>query len=326
MLDDIRFCAFGSTWRPSYDRFLLSDDRYKPTPVEIIRMAGQVDGLDGVELVYPQQLSFDTVDEVKSALNEAGLEIPAVPVSISSKREYRGGALTADDPAVRQQAIETVQQGMDIAAELNSDQIFLWLGRDGFDYPFQINYDLYWNRLVDALEEIAAHRPDIRIGLNYKLREPRKWLLLSTAAKTLLLIEEVGAPNLGAILDSGHALMAYENLGETVALLSRRGKLFHTHINDNTRLWDDDMVVGSVHFMETLEMLYWLYVVEYEGWISFNPHAQLEDPTRLFEESIRYIRGMISVMEACGPEAIEKSISTHQVTETLTLVWEQIFR
>jgi sugar phosphate isomerase/epimerase len=325
MLDNVRYCAFGPTWSPSYDRFLLSDDRYKPTPVEIIQMAAQVDGLQGVELVYPQQLSFENLDEIRSTLIEVGLKIPAVPVSISGRREYRGGALSADDPAVRQQAIDTVKQGMDIAAELNTDQIFLWLGRDGFDYPFQINYDLYWNRLVSSMAEIAAHRSDIRIGLNYKLREPRKWLLLSTAAKTLLLIDEVGAPNLGAILDSGHALMAYENLGETVAMLGRRGKLFHTHINDNTRLWDDDMVIGSLHFLETLEMLYWLHLIGYDGWISFNPHAQLEDPNRLFEESLRYTRGLISLIDVCGVEAIAEAISTRQITEILSLVWRQIF-
>jgi sugar phosphate isomerase/epimerase len=325
MLDNVRYCAFGPTWSPSYDRFLLSDDRYKPTPEEIIQMASRVDGLQGIELVYPQQLNFDNLDKIRKSLIEADLKIPAVPVSISGKREYRGGALSADAPTVRQKAIDTVKQGMDIAAELNTDQIFLWLGRDGFDYPFQIDYDLYWNRLVNAIREIAAHRLDIRIGLNYKLREPRKWLLLSTAAKTLLLIDEVGAPNLGVILDSGHSLMAYENLGETVALLGRRGKLFHTHINDNTRLWDDDMVIGSVHFLETLELLYWLHKVEYDGWISFNPHTQLEDPTRLLEESLRYIHGMISVMEACGTETIAEAISTHQITEILSLVGGQVF-
>ena len=30
-------------------------------------------------------------------------------------------------------------------------------------------------------------------------------------------------------------------------------KLFHVHMNDNYRLWDDDMMVRFVHFIEYLE-------------------------------------------------------------------------
>lgn len=60
---------------------------------------------------------------------------------------------------------------------------------------------------------------------------------------------------------------AYENPAETVALLKRYGdKLFHVHMNDNYRYWDDDMIVGSVHTIETLEFFYWLQRTGYDGW------------------------------------------------------------
>ena len=56
MLDKCRYCALSSTWKPSYDRYLLSDDRYKPSVFEMIDFAAKV-GLDGIELIHPQQVN-----------------------------------------------------------------------------------------------------------------------------------------------------------------------------------------------------------------------------------------------------------------------------
>ena len=58
---------------------------------------------------------------------------------------------------------------------------------------------------------------------------------------------------------------------ESAALLQYFGnKLFYMHFNDNWRLWDDDMTVGSVHTIETLELLYWLDRMNYTGWYALD--------------------------------------------------------
>jgi len=215
---------------------------------------------------------------------------------------------------------------MDLSAELGTERINLWLGRDGFDYPFQIDYDQAWGRIVEAVKEIAAHRRDIKIGIEYKIKEPRKWLLASTASKAVLLAIESEQPNVGVLLDTGHAFWAYENLAEVVSLLARSGRLVHVHFNDNTRLWDDDMIVGSLHFLEIMEMLYWLDRVGYKGWLSFDPHPTLEDPSRGIEVGLQYVNGMLDVMERIGPQAIEAAIASRQVTDIMALVGEQLFR
>ena len=44
------------------------------------------------------------------------------------------------------------------------------------------------------------------------------------------------------------------------------------HFNDNYRLWDDDMIVGSVHTIEYLELLYWLDRVGYDGYLSMDQY------------------------------------------------------
>ena len=320
MLESTRFSVLASTFSPHRDRFMPSPVGPAPTPVQLIETAAAIDGLSGVELIHPAHVTPDNLAEIRAALGANGLACASVATSISSRWEYQGGSLTADDPAVRRQAIETVKRGMDLAAELGSGRINLWLGRDGFDYAFQIDYDQAWNRIVEALGEACAHRPEIKIGIEYKSFEPRKRLLVSSAAKVIALRHDVGAENVGALLDTGHALYAQENLAEVVAFLARHDALVHVHFNDNYRLSDDDLIVGTVNFLETMEMLYWLDRVGYEGWLSFDPHTTLEDPVRAVAEGYRFVRGLIQTMERIGRAEIERAIATRQVTEMMGLV------
>jgi xylose isomerase len=325
MLENVRYSVLASTWSPNYDRFLTNDDRYKPTPEELIKLAGEVEGIAGIELIHPAHVRPENISLIRDALNESGLELASVAASISSAPQYWGGSLTSDDADVRRQAVHTVKTAMDLSTELGGERINLWLGRDGFDYPFQIDYNLAWNRIVEAVREAASYRPEIKIGIEYKIKEPRNWLLASTASKAVLLANETGKANVGVLLDTGHALWAYENLAEVVCLLSRTDKLVHVHFNDNTRLWDDDLVVGSIHFFEIMEMLYWLDKMDYKGWLSFDPHTKIEDPTRCVEVGIQYLNGMLDVMSQVGIEEIEEAINSRQVTEIMSLIGKKIF-
>jgi hypothetical protein len=48
-------------------------------------------------------------------------------------------------------------------------------------------------------------------------------------------------------------------VAEAAVMFSMAGrKLFHMHFNDNYRSWDDGMIVGSVHFVGYVELLFWL--------------------------------------------------------------------
>jgi len=325
MLERNRFGVLGINWLPHYDRYLTSDSRIAPSLAETFRSAAAIEGLEGIELVHPFQVRPNNVLEIKKMLGDAGLTPISIAASLSSKPQYRLGSLTADLPETRQQAIDTVKTAIDCAAELGIELVTVWMGRDGFDNPFQVDYEQSWGRLFEAFKEICFHRPEMRIGIEYKIKEPRRWLFASTASRILLLAHELQAPNLGALLDIGHALMAYENLGEVVYLLARENRLFNVHLNDNTRIWDDDMPMGSLHLLEHLELLYWLDRVGYDGWLSFDVHAILEDPTRLVEESLHFTRGMIQVMNEIGRPAIEAAIQTRQVSEIMALVGKTIF-
>ena len=215
---------------------------------------------------------------------------------------------------------------LDAAVELGCGLVNIWNGQDGYDYHFQADYWQERDWLVEGLRECAAYRPEVRVSLEYKPKEPRNRSYLGTAAGTLLVAQEIGLPNVGVTIDVGHALVAYESVAESIALLSRAGgRLFHMHLNDNYRLWDDDMIVGSVHAIEYLEMLYWLDRVGYDGFLSLDQYPYRENPEEAIAESIRWLRAFRAVVDRAGAERIGEVIRGGDAVQALRMVREALF-
>ena len=94
-------------------------------------------------------------------------------------------------------------------------------------------------------------------------------------------------------------------MAETIALCKLfDGKLFHLHLNDNCRVWDDDMMVGSVHLQEYLELLYWVKKVGYTGWYSLDVFPYREDGIKSADESIEWLKTMIKAVGRIGATSL----------------------
>jgi sugar phosphate isomerase/epimerase len=149
----------------------------------------------------------------------------------------------------------------------------------------------------ENLYAVCRRYPDIQFSLEYKMKEPRTHSFLARCADTLLLAKEINLPNVGVTIDVGHSLLAYENVAEAVVMLKMYGdKLFHLHFNDNYRSWDDDMIVGSVHFVEYLELLFWLKETGYSGWYSMDLYPYREHAKEALRESIEFIKGIDRIL------------------------------
>ena len=68
-------------------------------------------------------------------------------------------------------------------------------------------------------------------------------------------------------------------------------------VNDNWREWDDDMAVGSVHLIETLEFLHALRQIDWQGPILLDQFPFREDPVQAARSSINTIRALNSVLD-----------------------------
>ena len=306
-----RFSANINTFNAGADRYVLSGygERY-PTD-ELIKMATQVDGLSGVELVGMWHVNDNNLEQIRRQVADAGLVVTCVTPDIWASSKWGRGSFASNDANIRAAAIQEVKKSMEWAKQLNCEVIDVWFGQDGYDYPFQGNFLAAWDSLIDGVRECAEHVPEVKIVLEYKPKEPRTHCYIATVGKTLLLIDKVNHPNVGAMIDVGHALMAYENTAESAALLQYFGKkLFYMHFNDNWRLWDDDMTVGSVHTIEMLELLYWLDRMSYTGWYALDIFPYRENGLRAASESIRWIEGLHGLLDKIGRDRIARVVAS----------------
>jgi xylose isomerase len=307
------------TWGKLGDRFVLDGYRAGWSPSKAIEMAAKVPGLSGVEFTYPNDLNEKNWKEAKAALETTGLKYASCYNNISSDPKWQRGAMTAGKE-LRNQAVAHTKTCMDLAAEMGGDKITFSLLQDGWDYPFQSDYSAGRRAIVEALRECADHRKDVKIGVEYKMREPRVFCYVCNTPMTTLLLKEVNRPNLGVVIDVGHTLMARETMADAIALLAENNLLLHTHLNDNWRTWDDDMIVGSIHFLETMELMYWLRRVGYGGWYGLDIFPYREDPSKATIESIRFMESYNAVIDRVGFERLGELIARGDAAETLSVI------
>ena len=280
------------------DRFC---DGYKrnPTSAEMLRQAAGIAHVKGIELVGTWDISQDNVSEMKLALADLGLACVSIIPDLFGDPDYRMGSYSNSDERIRRKACDYSRQMCDIAGELGCEIINLWPGQDGYDYLLCTDYERQREWMYDAIRGLAADYPDLRFSLEYKPKEPRTHSLLARMADTLLMTQEVGLPNVGVTIDTGHAFIGGEVVGESIALARRAGnRLFHMHFNDNHGSWDDDMIVGSVHSVCFLETLYWLDRCGYEGWLSMDQYPYRENAAGAIGESILWLARFDEVLTA----------------------------
>ncbi len=149
----------------------------------------------------------------------------------------------------------------------------------------------------------------MQFGIECKFKEPRTHMFFSNVATTLLAIQAMGVDNVGIVFDSGHSFLAKETPAEAVQLAARHGCLTSVEVNDNWREWDDDLTVGSVHLMETLEFLLALRKIGWEQVILLDRFPFREDPVAAARESIRTIRQLDALLDRLDIKALEAAQS-----------------
>jgi sugar phosphate isomerase/epimerase len=280
------------------DRFLPTGYKQATDKREMIRQAAQIPGIEGLELVGTWDVTEANWKEVQGWLAEAGLACVSIIPDLFSQSRWGNGSFSAKDARIRGEALEETRRVARIARELGCPLINLWLGQDGYDYPLTADYARQRGDLMEGIRTVAAEFPDLRFALEYKMKEPRTHSFQARAADTLLMAVETGLPNVGVCIDVGHALLASENVAESAVLLQHHGnRLFHMHFNDNYRSWDDDMIVGSLHVTEYVELLFWLREIGYGGWYSMDQYPYREDGAGAVGESVAFLRNVEELLD-----------------------------
>jgi len=311
---------------PCTDRFVVKGYRDPMTLEAQVRAAAEVNGLAGIGLDYPYQFNERDVPKVKGLVSKYGFRFCTLELGLYPDRKWKMGTFCAPDPGIRREAIAMCKRGLKVAAEMGADDVLLWPGQDGFDYPFQADYDRSWKLLIEGIAEVASHRPDVKIAIEYKPKEPRAHIFVRNAGTLLYLIHSVGLPNVGGTVDYGHSLVAGENPAEAAVLLAREGKLFQVHVNDNYRDWDHDLMVGAVSFWETLEFFYWLVRSGYGGWYITDVYPYREDGFGALQHCVRNTERFLDMAQKLSlrGDLSEKLIKADAVASH-EMLWNLLF-
>ncbi len=249
--------AFG----PMVTRFVPGG--YQPEHAEEAtgqRVRRAVEGLgdliDDYEFHYPQELSPANLDDVRAALDGHGIYCIASGLHLDPR--FGKGGLSALDDDVRGEALRLTLAAADFAGELGANFI-VWPGIEGYNYPFQTPYAESWSRFLDGVGQAAqrCREHGVLLFLEHKNSEPAMKILMRNVGMTLHVIHTLraqGVDNVKVNMDWQHLLMNGENLAEYAALLAAEGLLGHQHANSGWGTFDDDNMVGTTAFMETLEL------------------------------------------------------------------------
>ncbi|MFC5405277.1 sugar phosphate isomerase/epimerase family protein [Cohnella soli] len=312
-----RYSVILSNVGSSADRFLTTGYSAPFTIPELFARVKAIPQVTGVELVGSWHITERNVSEIKQQLEEHELQLVSIIPDHFGQIKWKTGSFAAKDPAIRRDAVAHAKAMIDAAVELGGNLISLWPGQDGYDYLFQADYMQERDWFAEGVKEVCAYRPDFQVSLEYKIKEPRTHSYLSSVATSLLIAQEVGTDNVGVTIDFGHSLNAYETPAESVALLRKYGnKLFHVHMNDNYRHWDDDMIVGSIHTIETLEFFYWLKRTDYRGWLSIDQYPYREDSLEAVREGVNAMEAFTSLIDRIPAGELEGLLQRGDATES----------
>ncbi len=322
---DRRYAVILGNLGNTKDRFCGS---YKESPAtaDMLQQAAHIPHVSGIELVGTWDISPANLMEMKLALADLNLTCVSVIPDLFGDSRYWKGAYTSTQPEVRRHAIDYTKQMCDIARELSCEIVNLWPGQDGYDYNLTADYAAQRDWMCEAVTELATTYPDLRFALEYKPKEPRTHSTLARMADSLLLAQETGCSNVGVCIDTGHAFVAGETVGESIVLARRAGnRLFHMHFNDNHGTWDDDMIVGTVHTVRYLEILYWLDRSGYSGWFSMDQYPYREDAAGAIGESILWLRRFDEILETHRDE-IDVLVAADDAVRTSRFLREVLLR
>ncbi len=270
----------------------------KPTMLQMVERAASAAGLTDVDLNYPDHVAEEPAGLARR-IEDLGLSINGLAMRYYTNPSFKRGAFTNPEQSVRREAIELTKRGIDAARAMGANLLTVWLGQDGFDYNFQLDYAQAWEWEIEGIREVAAHDPDCLISIEYKPDEPRAQSLLRDAATTLLAITEAGLPNLGVTLDFAHSLYAGEQPAFAAHLIHRRARLLGVHLNDAYGKRDDGLMVGAVHLRSTLELLRQIQRDGYRGALYFDTFPDLSglDPVAECEANIATVNRLLAVAD-----------------------------
>jgi xylose isomerase len=187
--------------------------------------------------------------EVRRMLDSHGLVAEFVAPRLWEDPKTIDGAYTSNDLKDRKYAIERSLTTIDIARKLGTNNIVLWLAREGTYIREAKNSRVAVSRIVDAINRMLDYDKEIKILIEPKPNEPMDQAYVPTAGHAIgLSYKTVDPCRVGVLIETAHCILAGLDPSDEMGYVLYHKKLWSVHLNDQNGLkFDEDKSFGSVN-------------------------------------------------------------------------------
>jgi len=229
---------------------------------EVNRLTGSTPTL-ALHVLWDLPNGLEDIATVRELERTTGIRSGSINPNLFQDQEYKYGSLCNPNPAIRGQALAHMLDSIEIAKQLGSRDVSLWLP-DGSNYPGSqsIRKRIEWleQSLHECHERLA---PGQRLLIEYKPFEPAfyhtdigDWGMSSHFSR------EAG-PQARVLVDTGHHYAA-QNIEQIVAWLIHTDLLGGFHFNDR-RYADDDLTLGSIDPYQIFRIFHEIQTAKADG-------------------------------------------------------------
>jgi L-rhamnose isomerase/sugar isomerase len=265
-------------------------------PYEKIADAAKVHEYTGLAPTVALHIPWDLVDDfadLKRHAEEHGVRLGTVNSNTFQDDDYKFGALTHTDAAVRQKAIDHHLRCIDVMDATGSRDLKIWLA-EGSNYPGQADMRERQDRLHDSLSTIYDRLgADQRLVLEYKFFEPSFYHTDVPDWGTSYVQTSALGEKAMVCLDTGHHAPG-TNIEFIVMQLLRLGKL--GSFDFNSRFYaDDDLIVGAADPFQLFRIL--VEVIRGGGYDNPDVAFMLDQCHNVEDKIPGQIRSVLNVQE-----------------------------
>ena len=237
--------------------------------------------------------------EVKQMLDGEGLAAEFVAPKLWEDPRTMDGGYTSSSREDREYAMWRSFRSIDIARELGTNKIVLWLAREGTLCQESKDTVIGVKRLISAIDQMLDYDPDIKVMIEPKPNEPIDRSFCPTLGHVMAVSSECKDPSrVGGLLESGHAILTGLDPANEMAFGLAMGKLFSVHLNDQNGIrFDQDKSFGVENLRQAFNQVKVLKENNYGSkgeYIGLDVMAmrtqKIEDCYRHLENSIKIFR------------------------------------
>ena len=194
---------------------------------------------------------------VKAILDKYHMKAEFVAPRLWMDAHTIDGAYMSGSVKDREYALWRSYRSIDIANELGTDMIVLWLAREGTLCAESKNPVEATKQLIDAINRMLEYDKKIRVVIEPKPNEPVDRSICGTMGHAMAISAATIDPSrVGGNVESAHAILAGLDPSHEMGFALAMGKLWTVHLNDQNGIkFDQDKSFGVENLRQAFNQI-----------------------------------------------------------------------